>query len=326
MPGVAALLVLMTTFFPASRVQADAEKVVAYVPNWIDLSAFVKTIDFSRITHINIAFENPTGDSGDLSFQIADEILLKAAHENHVQVLVSIGGGSASGDKALLARYEDLLGDTKRAGFVARIADYVSAHGFDGVDVDLEGASIGKNYGAFIEDLSAALKPRGKLLTAALCEGNGGKEVPDSALQRFDFVNIMAYDATGPWNPDVHGQHSSLEFAKSSVDYWLKRGLPRSKAVLGVPFYGYGFGEAFRADGYSYSQIVAAFPGAEKSDSVGNTIWFNGPATIEAKARYAKEQRLAGVMIWSLNQDAPGKNSLLLAIHAGLKSQHPATR
>ena len=316
--SVAATL-LTITLSTASQAAPASAKVVAYVPNWIDLRAFAKTIDYTKVTHLNIAFENPTGESGDLSFDSANEVLLNKAHENHVQVLLSIGGGLASTDKTLLARYADLLSDAKRAAFVAKLADYVVKHGFDGVDVDLEGPSIGKNYGAFIEDLSRALKPLGKTLTAALSQGYGGPDVPDAALQHFDFVNIMAYDATGYWNSKLSGQHSSLEFAKSSVDYWLKRGLPKSKAVLGVPFYGYGFGEAFRERGYSYSEIVAAFPGAENTNQAGNTIWYNGAPTIAAKAHFVKEQGLAGVMIWSLDQDVPGSRSLLLAIHEGLR-------
>lgn len=294
-------------------------KVVAYVPNWIDLAAFVETIDYAKITHINIAFENPTNAEGDLSFDRKNETLIAKARANNVKVLISIGGGSASGDKMLLARYFDLTSDAKRAGFVAKLSAYVSTHNFDGLDVDLEGPSIGKDYGVFIQDLAGALKPKGKLLTAALSQGYGGKNVPDSVFAHFDFINIMAYDGTGPWAPDNAGQHSSLEMAKSSVKYWTERGLAKSKAVLGVPFYGYGFGEAFRKDGYRYSEIVAAYPGAEKTDEVGKTIWYNGIPTIKAKAQYVKEQGLGGIMIWSLDQDVKGERSLLSAISETLK-------
>ena len=69
---------------------------------------------------------------------------------------MSIGGGAASGNKKLQARYFDLLSDAKRADFVKRLASYVADHGFDGLDVDIEGPSINKDYGAFIHDLSAA--------------------------------------------------------------------------------------------------------------------------------------------------------------------------
>lgn len=138
--------------------------------------------------------------------------------------------------------------------------------------------------------------------------------VPDSVFACFDWINIMAYDATGYWNPNAPGQHSSLEYAKSSVAYWLKRGLPRSKAVLGIPFYGYGFGSAFRKDGYAYSEIVTTYPGAENRDQAGTTIWYNGLSTIRAKAEYVKTQNLGGVMIWSLDNDAPGEKSLLAVL------------
>ena len=52
----------------------------------------------------------------------------------------------------------------------------------------------------------------------------------------------------------------------------------------------------------------------------GNTIWYNGASTIKAKAKYVVDQRLGGVMIWSLNQDELGNRSLLRAIDETLAS------
>ena len=308
----------------AQTPETPRKKVVAYVPNWVDLKKFSEEIPYAKLTHINIAFENPTNASGDLSFSDDDTVLIKKAHANNVKVLVSIGGGAASGDKALLARYFDLLTDAKRAAFVAKITEYVVQHNFDGVDVDIEGPAINKDYGAFIVDLSQALKPKGKLLTSALSQGYGGKSVPDSVFPCFDFVNIMAYDGAGPWEPNAPGQHSSLPFARSNTDYWLKRGLPKSKAVLGVPFYGYGFGEAFKKRDYPYSTVIASYPGAEKLDQVGNTVWYNGIPTITAKSKYVVDEGLAGIMIWSLDYDVPGDRSLLTAIDTALKAKASA--
>ena len=197
------------------------------------------------------------------------------------------------------------------------------AHDFDGLDVDIEGPSINADYGGFIAELGVALKAKGKLLTAALSKGYGGNKVPDAVFESFDFVNIMAYDGAGPWQPNAPGQHSSLEFAKGNVTYWLGRGLPKAKAVLGVPFYGYGFGEAFRKRDYPYAEIVTSFPGAENADEAGKTIWYNGLPTIKAKAQYVADQQLGGIMIWSLDYDVPGKRSLLAAI-ADTLSPKPA--
>ena len=195
------------------------EKIVAYVPNWVDdMKAFSETIDYTKITHINIAFENPIDDRGDLTFNPNDQILITKAHANNVKILVSIGGAE-SHDK-LRALFCDLLSDAKRANFIAKLATYVADHRFDGLDVDLEGNAINKDYGAFICDLSAAMKAKGQLLTAALSQGFGGRNVPGSVFEHFDFVNVMAYDATEPKTPDdPDGQHSSMEFAKSNVEY-----------------------------------------------------------------------------------------------------------
>ena len=314
-PGVLAL-------FAASRSDAQG-KVVAYVPNWIDLKSFADTIDYSKITHINIAFENPADSAGNLSFSDKDNALISKAHASGVKVLVSIGGGSASGDKILQQRYFDLLSESKVKGFAAKIADYVVSHNFDGLDVDIEGPSINKDYGAFVDAVASTLKPEGKLLTAALSIGYGGKQVPDSALGQFDLVNIMAYDGAGYWEPNAPGQHSSFEFAEGNVDYWLRRGLAKSKAVLGVPFYGYGFGAAFRKRDYPYSAIVASYPGAENLDKVGDTIWYNGIPTIKRKVGYAASQGLGGIMIWSLDSDVKGEKSLLSAIHDALRTKSP---
>lgn len=315
------LLLLMPLLGLCGMTQAAPRlKVVAYVPNWNDAAVLAKTIDYGKVTHLNLAFENPADDAGNLSFQAGDAALIAAAHAHHVPVLLSLGGGSVPDDKMLMARYQRLLSADRRAGFLAKIAAYLTVHGFDGLDVDLEGPAIGPDYGAFIHDLSLTLKPSGKLLTAALSQGYGGASVPASVFADLDWVNIMAYDATGPWNPDKPGPHSSMAFAQSSTAYWLGRGLPKSKAVLGLPFYGYGFGTAFRASGYTYAEIVAAHPGAENTDQVGQTIYYNGLLTLRAKTQFARAEGLAGVMVWSLDQDAAGDHSLLTAIDGALRT------
>lgn len=294
-------------------------KVVAYVPNWIDLGKFAETIAYPKVTHINIAFENPVDDAGNLSYQKADAVVLKKAHAAGVKVLVSIGGGGASDNKVMKARYAHLLAAENRTAFVGKLADYVSTHNFDGIDVDIEGPSITADYGGFIAELAAALKPKNKLLTAALSQGYGGSNVPDAALAHLDFLNIMAYDATGTWDRNRPGQHSSMEFAKSQIAYWIGRGVPAAKAVLGVPFYGYGFGDSWRNYGYPYAEIVTTNTAAAQLDETAKTIFYNGIPTIQAKAKYVMDEKLGGVMIWSLDQDAAGENSLLNALDVVLQ-------
>lgn len=293
---------------------AERKKVVAYVPNWINLTEFAKGIDYGKVTHVNIAFENPQDDEGELSFNPRNKALIDAAKAAKVKVLISIGGGSASSNEALKARYEKLMGEEGRKAFAGKLVAYLEKHGLDGIDVDIEGPSITGNYGGFMEELHKAVRAKKLLLTAALSKGYGGDRVPDAVLRQLDFLNIMAYDATGTWDPNRHGQHSSMEFATEAVKYWTGRGLPKENAVLGVPFYGYGFGKAFRKSGYSYADVIGLFPEGHLTDQIGETIWYNGIPTIQAKAKLVMDQNLGGVMIWSLDQDVKGDKSLLTAL------------
>lgn len=293
--------------------------VVAYMPNWVDAVAFTKTWPAERLTHVNIAFENPVDDDGNMSWNPqADDTIVEAAHRANLKVSISIGGGAASGNKQLLARYALLMSPERCKGFAAKLAQLVQDHHLDGLDVDVEGPSITKDYGGFIDALGAEFKPRGLLLSAALSKGYGGDKVPDSVFKHFDLVNVMAYDEKGYWNPNDPGQHSSLPDARESARYFIDRGLPPAKTVLGVPFYGYGFGKDFKKRDYPYNEIVAAHPGAENLDQVGETIFYNGIPTVRAKCEYVRERGLAGVMIWSLDTDAPGDKSLLAAIDRAL--------
>lgn len=103
------------------------------------------------------------------------------------------------------------------------------------------------------------------------------------------------------------------------MKFWTDRGLPKSKVVLGVPFYGYGFGDAYRNYGYDYKEILGLFPDAATKDQVGSTIWYNGIPTMKAKAQWVRDEDLAGVMIWSLDADVKGDNSLLTALDKTLR-------
>ncbi|WP_281232956.1 glycosyl hydrolase family 18 protein [Flavobacterium gelatinilyticum] len=313
------ILILMLGIFNYSVAQ---KKVIAYVPNWIDLNSFAGTIQYSKLTHINIAFENPDA-SGYLSFNSGNNAIINTAHANNVKVFVSLGGGAISEGGAIRDNYFNLITPANRTAFVQKIYDYVVAHNFDGVDVDLEGPAINGDYGGFVTALANKLHANGKLITAALSEGYGGANVPSSVFSAYDWINIMAYDATGPWAPGNPGQHSPYSMAVNQFNYWTGRGLPASKAIIGVPFYGYGFG-ASANQGISFANIVAQYPGAENQDQVGNTIYYNGIPTIKQKTTFAV-QNAGGVMIWELSQDATGSKSLLTAINQVITGNNPPT-
>ncbi|TCN54631.1 T9SS C-terminal target domain-containing protein [Flavobacterium circumlabens] len=296
------------------------KKVIAYIPNWIDLNSFSSSVQYSKLTHINIAFENPDAN-GYLTFNSGSNTIINAAHAQNVKVFVSLGGGSVSEGGAIRDNYFNLITPGNRTAFIQKIYDYVIAHNFDGVDVDLEGPAINGDYGGFVIALAAKLHANGKLISAALSEGYGGANVPASTFAAYDWINIMAYDATGPWAPNSPGQHSPYSMAVNQFNYWTGRGLPASKAIIGLPFYGYGFG-ASANQGISYANIIAQYPGSENQDQVGNTIYYNGIPTIKAKTTFAI-QNAGGVMIWELSQDAVGSKSLLTAVNQVITGGQP---
>ncbi|MEP6803832.1 MAG: glycosyl hydrolase family 18 protein [Flavobacterium sp.] len=312
-------LILVLGVFNLSIAQ---KKVIAYIPNWIDLNSFSSSVQYSKLTHINIAFENPDAN-GYLSFNSGSNTIINAAHAQNVKVFVSLGGGSISEGGAIRDNYFNLIAPGNRTAFIQKIYDYVVAHNFDGVDVDLEGPAINGDYGGFVIALANKLHSGGKQITAALSEGYGGANVPSSTFAAYDWINIMAYDATGPWQPGTPGQHSPYSMAVNQFNYWTGRGLPASKAIIGLPFYGYGFG-ASANQGISYANIIAQYPGAENQDQVGNTIYYNGIPTIKAKTTFAI-QNAGGVMIWELSQDAVGSKSLLTAVNQVITGSQPPT-
>ncbi|WP_394772843.1 glycosyl hydrolase family 18 protein [Flavobacterium sp.] len=312
-------IILVLGVFNLSMAQ---KKVIAYIPNWVDLNSFSSTVQYSKLTHINIAFENPDAN-GYLSFNSGSNTIINAAHGQNVKVFVSLGGGSVSEGGAIRDNYFNLITPGNRTAFIQKLYDYVVAHNFDGIDVDLEGPAINGDYGGFVIALANKLHANGKLISAALSEGYGGANVPSSTFAAYDWINIMAYDATGPWAPGTPGQHSPYSMAVNQFNYWTGRGLPASKAIIGLPFYGYGFG-ASANQGISYANIVAQYPGAENLDQVGNTIWYNGIPTIKAKTTFAI-QNAGGVMIWELSQDATGAKSLLTAVNQVITGSQPPT-
>ena len=78
----------------------------------------------------------------------------------------------------------------------------------------------------------------------------------------------MSYDKTGPWRPELPGQHAPYAMAVDDINYWaVVRGLPKEKLNLGLPFYGYGFGKGAPED-IGYKQLIKRFPVSENADSV----------------------------------------------------------
>jgi chitinase len=295
-------------------------KVIGYLRANGNMVADLKKVDLSRVTHLNIAFINPD-TNGIFKPMPSLDTVVALAHAGHVKVLLSCGGGSRH------EYYAKLLSDPWRQQVVDRFIRFATQYKLDGIDVDIEGDDIDDNYENFVVALSKPLHANGKLLTAALAYYTRNR-ISDKALQQFDFVNLMAYDKTGPWRPASPGQHSPVSYVMDHLAYWGgERKLSKDKLVAGVPFYGYGFGPLPDSNrmyqSMNYKDIIATFPGAAEKDEVtypgnGGALYYNGVPTMREKTILAL-QKGGGVMIWHLLADTNDSTSLLNTIHQTIR-------
>jgi GH18 family chitinase len=298
----------------AAQLDRTTFRVIGYYSLRAATAADVATVPFDKLTHVNLSFLNPDA-LGNFSQNLAALApFVEAAHRKDVKVLVSIGGGGVH------PYYHDLLKDEKRDPFIERLVTAAATANLDGVDVDLEGSDIDANYETFVVELGKALRAQRKLMTSAIAVFYKDS-LTDTALAQFDFVNIMSYDHTGPWRPEKPGPHSTYEHAVDALEYFgVLRKIPKDKMVLGVPFYGYGYGPELTSPAVTmtFAQISSTFPGSEQVDQWnmpgGKIIYYNGIPTIRQKTALAKE-KASGIMIWQILGDAPGEQSLLAAIN-----------
>jgi chitinase len=277
-------------------------KSVGYMPSW---SGSVNSIQYSKLTHINYAFVLPNADG---SLQAVDNpsklsSLVSLGHAGGVKVSIAIGGWNNGNDSA----FEALAGNASaRTGFVNNVVNLVNQYSLDGVDIDWEypdPGTSGGNYSALMQQLSSAMHSRGKVLTAAVVsEGNTAYGVQPEVFGYVDWLNIMAYDGGNP--------HANYDWSIASVNFWKSRGVPASKAVLGVPFYS-------RPGYYTYSQLVAMDAANANRDCAtvsGAQQCYNGIPTIKRKTQWAMANA-GGIMNWELSQDTTGSTSLVTAIY-----------
>lgn len=269
---------------------------------------------FKYLTHINLWFLNPDSTGRYTQDLSGLKPFVDKAHKKNIKVLFSIGGGSKQ------PQYKRLLEDDRRPQLIDSLMAQVLRYNLDGVDVDLEGGDIHGTYEAFVVELAQVLRAKGKLITSAVAVYYKD-QFTDKALAQFDFMNVMSYDRTGPWRPEKPGPHSLYVHAVEDLDYFgIERKIAPAKMTLGVPFYGYGYGPELTspAISMSYRKIVETFKGAENTDdwtmSDGKKLYYNGLPTMRLKTRLAMD-KASGIMIWEVRSDAPGRKSLLKAIH-----------
>ncbi|MFI7606337.1 glycosyl hydrolase family 18 protein [Micromonospora sp. NPDC049366] len=277
-------------------------KSVGYMPSW---AGSVNSVQYNKLTHINYAFVLPNSNGTLRAVENPSKLssLVSLGHANNVKVSIAIGGWNDGDDSA----FEALAANSgSRTTFVNSVVSFVNQYGLDGVDMDWEYPDPGtsaNNYALLMQQLSNALRPQGKLLTAAVvAEGYYVQGVPTSVFGYVDWLNIMAYDGGSP--------HANYDWSINSVNGWKARGLPAGKAVLGVPFYS-------RPGYYTYTQLVGMDPANANRDcyTVGGVQQcYNGVPTVKRKTQWALANA-GGMMNWELSQDRNDSTSLVSAIY-----------
>ena len=301
----------------ALAVSRDSKVVVAYVTSWSEVMP-----DPQYMTHINYAFghvnESFNGvkiDNEERLRQIVD--LRKQKPE--LKVLLSIGGWGSGRFSEMAAN------DEYRRAFAADCDRVVKEFALDGIDIDWEYptssmANISsspddtENFTFLMQDIRAAIGNEKELTLATVASA---RYIDFKAiLPSVDFVNIMAYDMASA--PKHHSAlypsgHSGDITSDGAVTAHLKAGVPPSKLVMGMPFYGRG------GDGYpsfqDYNKVgntdtqytekwdeVAQVPYlADKNDTL--VFGFENPRSLAIKCQYILDKDLLGGMYWDYSGD-----------------------
>ncbi|MEW2289821.1 glycoside hydrolase family 18 protein [Streptomyces sp. NPDC047841] len=280
---------------------------------------------------------------------------LKKKHPG-LKVLWSFGGwtwsggfGEAAKNPAAFAQScYDLVKNSKWAGV------------FDGIDIDWEypnacGNTCDASGREAFKNLMAALRSKfgsGSLVTAAItADATSGGKIDAAnyagAAQYVDWYNPMTYDYFGAW--DATGPtapHSPLtsysgipkaDYNTSATIAKLRGlGVPASKLLLGIGFYGRGWtgvtqaapgGTATGPAAGTYEQgiddykvLKAKCPatgtvGGTAYAKCGSDWWsYDTPATIATKMTYKNQQGLGGTFFWELSGDT-ANGELIKAIN-----------
>jgi chitinase len=284
---------------------------------------------------------------------------LKALHPG-LKIVWSFGGYSWSGGFSAAAADPVAFADS----CYKLVEDPRWADVFDGIDIDWEypnacgltcDTSGHSGYANLIKALRAKFGSKELISSAVTADGTaGGKlEAADYAggAKYLDWVMAMTYDyygtwaATGPTAP-----HSPLTTFKgaptpgfdtmTTIAKLKKLGVPSSKLLLGIGFYGRGWtgvtqtkaggtatGPApgtWEAGVEDYKVIktrcpATGFVGGTAYAKCGSEWWsYDTPTTIGLKMLYAKLQGLGGSFFWELSGDTTN-GELVSAISRGLR-------
>ncbi|XP_029168632.1 probable chitinase 10 [Nylanderia fulva] len=179
-----------------------------------------------------------------------------------VKILLALGGWNDSkGDK-----YSRLADSPSIGQFAQHAAQFVQKHGFDGLELSWEFPVCwqadcnrgpqrdSSNFHRLLRKINETFRSKGLLLSIAVSASkvvidNAYIEIP-SLVQYVDWIGLMTYDYHNAWGretghvaPLYHhpSDHTIFLNVNFSVRYWLDKGVPARKIVMGIPAYGSSF-------------------------------------------------------------------------------------
>lgn len=295
----------------------DSKVIVAYVTSWSDVWP-----EPQYMTHINYAFGHVNEDFNGVKIDNEErlkQIVDLKKQKPELKVLLSIGGWGSG-------RFSEMAANAEfRHAFAADCARVVKEFGLDGIDIDWEYptssmADISSspddtaNFTLLMKDIRAAIGDKKELTLATVASA---KYIDFKAILPYiDFVNIMAYDmASAPKHHSAlyPSAHSGEITSDQAVVAHLKAGVPPSKLVMGMPFYGRGGGgyptfQDFNKVGNTREEYtekwdsIALVPYlADRNDTL--VFGFENPRSLAIKCQYILDKDLLGGMYWDYSGD-----------------------
>lgn len=332
---------------------AGSRRVVGYFPLWDRNSGYgPNNVDWSIVNTIAHFSLTPAADGSIVVPDwgpFPDGDLIARSHAAGASVVLVIGGD----DAAATAGFAALAANPgARASFVRNLRTIVEKNGYDGVDLDWEfpnSAADRANYTALVSEVRAGLGwGRTLSITGPATDWWGQWFDLNAIVPNLDWVGAMTYALSGPsWSQ--HADHSSALYSSSdgeasmdaTTNYYLGRGVPAEKLLVGLPFYGERFDDATALhqllggrDGgaIDYPDVtklvnngwteqrdpVAQVPYLVRAGGAG-IISFDDAASIQAKCDYVNAAGIGGAIIWHLGKDMSGGSQPLLEAAAGCR-------
>ena len=142
-----------------------------------------------------------------------------------------------------------------RLRLVDNIRGVLQEYKFQGINVDFESlpAAATPYFRVFAQELNAALKPEGFLVTVDVNPVDFAIDIKQVSSS-FDFIFVMAYDEH---NADGKpGCIASMGFIENALDNVMKS-IPSSKFILCAATYGYSWKQGRNAEDLSYEQFIS---------------------------------------------------------------------